>query len=233
MACFVFLWVPACAGMTGGDLRCHPHPGPLPSRERGCCRRVKSPGRYLTRSLRVNGLGFSPLPRSGRGCFDRVMDRACYQQSQTVAIDAAVIGPRRGGLPDSQQKSSARVVRRQDVGPDPRTWLRMRCHSPSWTPAHAVVSPMQRDGRDIVRVHENSTGPFRLWLSRLACTAEPSLNSATSLYCSDRFPRGRKKVTRFVPLDGPGRGDVAYALSWTRSMSARSSNFRRGHRWIR
>ena len=46
--------------------------------------------------------------------FDRVMDRACYQQSQTVAIDAPVIGPRWGGLPDSQQKSSARVVRRQD-----------------------------------------------------------------------------------------------------------------------
>ena len=143
--------------------------------------RVKSPGRYLTRSLRVNGLGFSPLPRSGRGCFDRVMDRACYQQSQTGTRYAPVTGPRWGGLPDSQQKSSARVVRRQDVGPDPRTWLRMRCHSPSWTPAHAVVSPMQRDGIDIVRVHENSVGPFRLWLSRLACDATPATCVATNL----------------------------------------------------
>ena len=82
--CFVFLWVPASAkGVNGvlcfslgsrlrgndegvrgrGDLRCHPHPSPLPSRERGCCcRRVKSPGRYLTRYSCVNDLGFAPPP---------------------------------------------------------------------------------------------------------------------------------------------------------------------------
>ena len=58
-ACFVFLWVPAFAkgvngelcfslgsrlrgndegvrGNDGGSSRCHPHPSPLPSRERGC-----------------------------------------------------------------------------------------------------------------------------------------------------------------------------------------------------
>ncbi len=84
-------------------------------------RRVKRPGRYLVRSLSVNGLEFAPPPRSGRGEFDRVVDRACYQQSQTETKYAPVTGPRRGGLPDSRQKSSACVVRRQDVGHAPRT----------------------------------------------------------------------------------------------------------------
>ena len=156
MVCFVFLWVPACAGMTrefagmtagvcvGIPAVClrsfglpHPVVGrlgfakgvngvlcfSLGSRLRGKDggRRVKRPGRYLVRSLSVNGLEFAPPPRSGRGEFDRVVDRACYQQSQTETKYAPVTGPRRGGLPDSRQKSSACVVRRQDVGHAPRT----------------------------------------------------------------------------------------------------------------
>ena len=81
MACFVFPWVPAFAGKTGvrggisgvtltlalshrgrGDVnRCALFF--LGSRLRGNDgRRVKSPGRYLTRSLRVNDLGFAPPP---------------------------------------------------------------------------------------------------------------------------------------------------------------------------
>ena len=84
-------------------------------------RRVKSPGRYLVRSCRVNGLGFAPPPWNGGGNLDRVSDRACYQQSQTGTRYAPVTGPRWGGLPDSRQKSSACVVRRQDVKHAPRT----------------------------------------------------------------------------------------------------------------
>ena len=100
-------WVPACAGNDG------------PCGIGG--RREERPGRYLVRSLSVNGLEFAPPPRGGRGEFDRVSDRACYQQSQTGTRYAPVTGPRWGGLPDSRQKSSACVVRRQDVKHAPRT----------------------------------------------------------------------------------------------------------------
>ena len=131
-ACFVFLWVPACAGMTGecagiprGRYASAPRRRAFGLRERGIWR-VKSPGRYLVRSCRVNGLGFAPPPWNGGGNLDRVSDRACYQQSPTDAMDASGTGPRWGGLPDSRQKSSACVVRRQDVKHAPRIWLRMR-----------------------------------------------------------------------------------------------------------
>ena len=65
-ACFVFLWVPASAGMTD--------------------RRVKSPGRYLTRSFGVNDLGFAPPPNFGGGCVDRFYELVCYQQSNAGAL---------------------------------------------------------------------------------------------------------------------------------------------------
>ena len=63
--CFVFSWVPASAGMTD--------------------RRVKSPGRYLTRSFGVNDLGFAPPPNFGGGYVDRFYELVCYQQSNTDA----------------------------------------------------------------------------------------------------------------------------------------------------
>ena len=56
--CFVFLWVPAFAKGVNGVL-CFS----LGSRLRGNDgRRVKSPGRYLTRYSCVNDLGFAPPP---------------------------------------------------------------------------------------------------------------------------------------------------------------------------
>ena len=150
-ACFVFLWVPASAGMTD--------------------RRVKSPGRYLTRSFGVNDLGFAPPPNIGGGYVDRFYELVCYQQSNTDADFAKRIAPGSGPgwkrMPEHRPKSSARVVKYQHPQHDPHHWLRWWCQSPGCNPAHAVVSPMQRYGIDLTRVHDAPNGPHRLWRSRL------------------------------------------------------------------
>ena len=129
-ACFVFPWVHAFAKGVNGVL-CFSLGSRLRGNDGPCGNDVgvrgndvgrdESPGRYLVRSCRVNGLGFAPPPWNGGGNLDRVSDRACYQQSQTGTRYAPVTGPRRGGLSDSRQKSSACVVRRQDVKHAPRT----------------------------------------------------------------------------------------------------------------
>ena len=198
-ACFVFLWVPASAGMTD--------------------RRVKSPGRYLTRSFGVNDLGFAPPPNFGGGYVDRFYELVCYQQSKTDALLARVIapgsGPGRKRMPEHRPKSSARVVKYQHSRHDPHRWLRRWCQSPGCNPAHAVVAPLQLKGIDLTRVHELPTDPHRLWLSRLVRNAASAPYAAIGLCCEDRFSRNQNKTTQWSPatLGGVGWGGVACVLS--------------------
>ena len=89
-------------------------------------RRVKSPGRFLTRSFGVNDLGFAPPPNFGGGFVDRVYELVCYQQSNTGALLARVIAPGCGPgwkrMPDHRPESSARVVKYQHSQHDPHRW---------------------------------------------------------------------------------------------------------------
>ena len=198
-ACFVFLWVPASAGMTD--------------------RRVKSPGRYLIRSCCVNDLGFAPPPKFGGGCVDRSNELVCYQQSNTGACFAKRIAPGSDlgwkRMPEHQPNSSARVVKCQLPRHDPHHWLWWWCQSLGWTLAHAVVAPLQLKGIDLTRVHEVPTGPHRLWLSRLVCIATTASSAATGLSCEVRFSRNQNKTTHWssATSGGVGWGGVACALS--------------------
>ena len=201
-------------------------------------RRVKSPGRYLTRSFGVNDLGFAPPPRSGGGCVDRSYELVCYQQSNTDALLARVIAPGSGPggkrMPEHRPKSSARVVKYQLPRHDPHHWLRWWCQSPGCNPAHAVVALLQLKEIDLTRVRDPPTGPHRLWLSRLVRAATTALSAATGLYCEDRISRNQNKTTHWSPasLGGVGWGGVACDLSQTRTMSG-GFRPRRGHRWCR
>ena len=83
-------------------------------------------------------------------------------------------------MPGSRHVPSARVARRHDVRHDPRPrstfwstcWLFGRCQSLAWTPAHAVVSPVQRYGIDVTRPRITD-GPRRSGLDRMARSARP------------------------------------------------------------
>ncbi len=89
-------------------------------------------------------------------------------------------------MPGSRQIPSARVARRHDVRHDhrPRStdwstyWLFGRCQSLAWTPAHAVVSPVQRYGIDVTRPRITDR-PRRPGLGRMARVARPPLGDAT------------------------------------------------------
>ena len=198
-ACFVFSWVPASAGMTD--------------------RRVKSPGRFLTRSFGVNDLGFAPPPNFGGGYVDRCYELVCYQQSNTGACFAKRIAPGCGlgwkRMPEHRPKSSARVVKYQLPRHDPHRWLRRWCQSLGWTLAHAVVAPLQLKGIDLIRVHDLPNDPHRLWLSRLARIAATASSAAIVLSCECRISRNQNKTTHWCPasLGGVGRGGVACDLS--------------------
>ena len=99
-----FLWVPASAGISPRESGVvnfvHPlraaHASPSLREGEVCWRRVKSPGRYLTRSFGVNDLGFAPPPNFGGGYVDRFYELVCYQQSNTDADFAKRIAPGSG-----------------------------------------------------------------------------------------------------------------------------------------
>ena len=184
-----------------------------------CCRRVKSPGRYLTRSFGVNDLEFAPPPNFGGGFVDRSNELVCYQQSNAGACFAKRIAPGCGlgwkRMPVHRPKSSARVVKYHPSRHDPHRWLRRWCQSPGCNPAHAVVAPLQLKGIDLTRVHELPTDPHRLWLSRLVRNAASAPYAAIGLCCEDRFSRNQNKTTQWSPatLGGVGWGGVACVLS--------------------
>ena len=209
-----------CSGVVnfGHPLRAA-HASPSLREGEVCWRRVKSPGRYLTRSFGVNDLGFAPPPNFGGGYVDRSYELVCYQQSNTGALlrekDSARMWSRRKRMPEHRPKSSARVVKYQIPQHDPHRWLRRWCQSLGWTLAHAVVAPLQLKGIDLTRVHELPTDPHRLWLSRLVRIATTALSAAIGLYCEDRFSRNQNKTTHWSPASrgGVGWGGVACDLS--------------------
>ena len=96
------------------------------------------------------------------------------------------VGPGGFGMPSSRHVPSARVARRHDVRHDPRPrltcwstfWFVGRCQSLAWTPAHAVVSPVQRYGIDVTRPRITDR-PRRPWLGRMARVARPPSGDAT------------------------------------------------------
>ena len=182
-------------------------------------RRVKSPGRFLTRSFGVNDLGFAPPPNFGGGYVDRFYELVCYQQSKTDALLARVIapgsGPGRKRMPEHRPKSSARVVKYQIPQHDPHRWLSRWFQSLGWTLAHAVVALLQLKEIDLTRVHAVLTGPYRLWLSRLVRIATTASAAATGSFCEPRFSRNQNMTTQWSPATcgGVGWGGVACDLS--------------------
>ena len=119
-ACFVFLWVPASAGMTD--------------------RRVKSPGRYLTRSFGVNDLGFAPPPNFGGGYVDRFYELVCYQQSNAGAL--------------LREEDSARIWSRKETDAGtPAKIFRTRCEIPTST---TCPSPLVKVVVTITRLDPSS-----------------------------------------------------------------------------